>query len=331
MLTSWLDHIEFAHSWVLAFLLLIPIIAVQYYRRRRHMTATFTISTTARMRSAGGWRASLMGWPFWLRMAALACLIVALARPREKFTESQTTGEGIDIILCFDISGSMTEKDFMPNRLEAAKAVASQFVMQRPGDRIGVTIFSNLSFTLCPVTADHNIVLQQIANVQPGYLQDEGTAIGAGLATSVDRLRKSNAKSKVIILLTDGVDFGGAISPDVATEMAQTYHIKVYTIGVGSSREMDDPNDPNAGKRKMDFNPQLLQTMAQKTGGKYFGATDNSALQKVYSDINQLEKSKVEVTTYNHYTEHFAPWIWAALILLSLEILLKYAVLKKFP
>ena len=150
------------------------------------------------------------------RCLALICLIIALARPQLKFTETQNNGEGIDIILCFDISGSMTEKDFDPDRIDASKEVATQFVENRPGDRIGIVIFSNLSFTLCPLTTDHNAVINQIAGIQSGELQDEGTAIGSGLATSVDRLRTSTSKSKVVILLTDGVDFGGQISPDIA-------------------------------------------------------------------------------------------------------------------
>lgn len=336
MLTNWLEHIEFAYPWALFLLLLIPVLAVAYNRKKRELRATMTVSTVGRISNAGGIKGILFGTLFWLRMIALGCLIVAMARPREKFVEQQTSGEGIDIVLCFDISGSMTEQDFKPNRLEAAKQVAARFVQQRPGDRIGVTIFSSLSFTLCPVTADHNVVLQQIVNnIQPGLLQADGTAIGAGLATSVDRLRKSHAKSKVIILLTDGVDYGGAISPDVATEMAQTYHIKVYTIGIGSDKEVDEVQDgamgPARQKRKLDFNPQLLQNMAKKTGGQYFQASDNMALEKIYSDINQLEKSKVEVVNYNHYVEHYLPWLLLGLMFLSLEIFLRYGVLKKFP
>ena len=274
-------------------------------------------------------------FPFVLRCLAILCLIVALARPREKFTEQQNTGEGIDIVLCFDISGSMTEKDFLPNRLEAAKSVASQFVEQRPGDRIGIVIFSNLSFTLCPITIDHNAVLNQINNIQSGYLQDEGTAIGSGLATSVDRLRNDKTKTKIVILLTDGVDFGGTISPDIARDMAKVYGIKVYTIGVGSEKEIevtvDSPFGPVTQKKKLEYNEGLLQMLAQTTGGQYFHATDENALGKVYASINSLEKSKIEVTTYNRYTDKFLPPLIAALVLLVLEVTLRYTVFKKFP
>ena len=237
--------------------------------------------------------------------------------------------------MCFDISGSMTEKDFLPNRLEASKSVASQFVEGRPGDRIGIVIFSNLSFTLCPITVDHNAVLSQINNIQCGYLQDEGTAIGSGLATSVDRLRNDKTKTRIIILLTDGVDFGGTISPDIAANMAKTYGIKIYTIGVGSEQEIeetvDSPFGPITQKKKLEFNEDLLKMLAQTTGGQYFHATDENALKKIYASINTLEKSKIQVTTYNRYTDEYMPWLLAALSLLIVEMLLRYTVFKKFP
>jgi Ca-activated chloride channel family protein len=168
-----------------------------------------------------------------------SCIYYCFGNTQQSFTEQITDGEAIDIVLCMDISGSMTERDFQPNRLEASKEVAINFVQQRKGDRIGVVIFTNLSFTLCPITTDHNTVLAQINNIHSGYLQEEGTAIGSGLATSVDRLKDSKTKNKIIVLLTDGVDFGGTIPPDIAKEMAKTYNIKVYTVGVGSNKEMD--------------------------------------------------------------------------------------------
>ncbi len=273
--------------------------------------------------------------PFVLRCLALVCLIVALARPRQKFTEEQDTGEGIDIVLCFDISGSMMERDFLPNRLEAAKEVAAEFVQKRTGDRIGIVIFSNLSFTLCPVTIDHSAVLNQINNIQSGYLQDEGTAIGSGLATSVDRLRNNTTKTKIVILLTDGVDFGGTVSPDIARDMAKVYGIKVYTIGMGSDKEIevsvDTPFGPVRQKKRMEYNEELLKMLAQTTGGQYFHAVDQAALQKIYASINSLEKSKIEVTTFNRYTDKFAPWIIAALVLLITEMILRFTVFRKFP
>ncbi|PZP52159.1 MAG: aerotolerance regulator BatA [Pseudopedobacter saltans] len=333
MLTNWLNHIEFAYPWVLILLLLLPVLVFFYFKKKNQKAATLKVGYIGANHYKSG-KIRFSNFPFWLRIFALFLLIVALARPRQKYVETETTGDGIDIVLCFDISGSMTERDFNPNRLEASKAVATQFVEGRPGDRIGITIFSNLSFTLTPVTADHALVLQQIANIQAGMLGEEGTAIGSGLATSVDRLRQSKAKSKIIILLTDGVDFGGAISPDVAVNMAKTYGIKVYTIGVGSMQEVDDPNagaNGGNGKRKLEFNEGLLEQMAAATGGKYFRATDNNALAGVYQNINQLEKSKIEIKTYNRYVELYRPWLFLAVLLLLLELLLRSTVFFRFP
>lgn len=331
MFINWLNHIEFAYPWVLVLLLFIPVLVYLFFKKKEKKIATFKVGYigTNHYKSV---KIRYRNFPFFLRMLGLFLLIVALARPREKYVESETTGDGIDIVLCFDISGSMTERDFNPNRLEASKAVATQFVQGRPGDRIGITIFSNLSFTLTPVTADHALVLQQISNIQAGMLGEEGTAIGSGLATSVDRLRKSKAKSKIIILLTDGVDFGGTISPDVAINMAKTYGIKVYTIGVGSVQEVADPTAKDSnGKRKLEFNEGLLEQMATATSGKYFRATDNNALVGVYESINQLEKSKIELKTYNRYVELYRPWLLGALLCLLLEIILANTVFFRFP
>ncbi|MGI8950133.1 MAG: vWA domain-containing protein [Chitinophagaceae bacterium] len=335
MLTNWLQHIEFAYPWVFGFLLLIPILIYEYMLRNKKSQASMLVTTTHFVEDTKSYKTVLRHAPFMLRCLAIICLIVALARPQLKFTEEQTTGEGIDIILCFDISGSMTEKDFDPDRLEASKQVAAQFVENRPGDRIGIVIFSNISFTLCPITTDHNAVLSQIQGIESGELEEEGTAIGSGLATSVDRLRSSKSKTKIIILLTDGVDFGGTISPDIAKEMAKLYGIKVYTIGVGSEKEVTDvtntPFGPMTETRKLEFNERLLRDLAQSTGGQYFHATDKEALQKIYASINQLEKSKVEVTTYNRFTDKYLPWLIAGLSLIVIEMILRYTIFKKFP
>ncbi|MBV9963521.1 MAG: VWA domain-containing protein [Parafilimonas sp.] len=335
MLTEWYRNIEFAHPWVLGALLLLPVLIYEYIRRNNKQQASMLVTTTHFINKTQSLRISLRHVLFVLRCLAIICLVIALARPREKFTETRNEGEGIDIMLCFDISGSMTEKDFTPNRLEASKQVALNFVRNRPGDEIGIVIFSNLSFTLCPLTADHNAVLNQIQSIESGYLQDEGTAIGSGLATSVDRLRTDKAKSKIIILLTDGVDFGGTIPPDMALQMAKLYGIKVYTIGVGSEKEVDEvvdsPLGPVVQHKKLEFNEALLKKLADETGGQYFHATDNTALQKIYESINQLEKSKIEVTSYDRYTDKFMPLVIAALIYLLIEIVLRYTVFRKYP
>lgn len=335
MLSQWLQHIEFAYPWVLGLLLLVPVWIYEYLRRFKKGQAAMLVTTTFFIQQTKSIKTALLHLPFFLRSVAVVLLIVAMAMPRLKFTAQQTNGEGIDIVLCFDISGSMTATDFKPTRLEAAKTVATNFVAQRPGDRIGVVIFSGVSFTLCPVTTDHNTVLSQINNIESGYLQEEGTAIGSGLATCVDRLRTSKSASKIVVLLTDGVDVGGSVPPDIAMQMAQQYNIKVYTVGVGSDKEISEVVESPVGKltqkRKLEFNEGLLQQMAQATGAQYFHATDNEALQKIYNSINQLEKTSITLSTYNHYTNQFLPWIISAIALLLLEMILRYTYFKKFP
>ena len=335
MLYQWFQNITFANSEVLSLLLIIPILAIWYYANIQKRQSSMLITTTHFLTNIRSFKTVFRNVPFILRCLALACLIIALARPQHKYTEEQTEGEGIDIVLCFDISGSMTEKDFSPNRLEASKEVAEAFVNERTGDRIGIVIFSRQSFTLCPITTDKTTVLSQIANIRSGYLEEEGTSIGSGLATSVDRLKDQKTKTKIIILLTDGVDFGGLIPPDIAKEMAKLYHIKVYTIGVGSEKEIDEqvqsPFGTMTNRKKLEFNEGLLKNIAAETGGQYYHATDENALTKIYASINKLEKSKIKVTSYNRFTEEFLPWLLAAIGLLLIEVLLRYTVFKKFP
>ncbi len=335
MLYNWYQHIFFAYPWVLPLLLILPYIVYWYVKTHRQQTASLTITTTFFLQHTQNWKTNLRHLPIALRCLALAVLIIALARPQQHFTENQTNGEGIDIVLCFDISGSMTEQDFRPNRIEAAKEVAANFVQNRPGDRIGVVIFSSQSFTLCPITPDHKTVLRQISNIENGYLPEDGTAIGSGLATSVDRLRNSTAKSKVVILLTDGVDHGGLIPPDIAKKLAITYGIKVYCIGIGSEAEMDVQVNSALGtvteKRKMSFDENLLKQISAETGGQYYQASNKAALKGIYDSINQLEKSKIEITTYNRYTDEYLPFLVAGLLLILLELIMRLTVLKKFP
>ncbi len=273
-------------------------------------------------------------FPFILRILALSCIIVAIARPQTKFDETQREGEGIDIVLAIDVSGSMTAQDFTPNRMEAAKKVAEEFVDDRPSDRIGVVIFAGESFTQCPLTTDHYVLKTQISQIRNGLLED-GTAIGSGLATSVDRLRNSKSKSKVVILLTDGMNNGGLIDPSTALEIAKTFHVKVYTIGVGTEGYAPTPVSTPLGivmqNQKVSIDEKLLQNIATQTGGEYFRATDNQSLEKIYSQIDKMEKSKVEITTFHHYSEKFYPFIFAALALLFLEIIFRYTLFKKFP
>ena len=335
MLYQWFQNITFANKEALSLLLMLPILVMWYYGNIQKRQASMLVTTTHFITDIRSFKTWLQHFPFMLRCLALACLIVALARPQHKFAEEQTEGEGIDIVLCFDISGSMTEKDFSPHRLEASKEVAEAFVNDRPGDRIGVVIFSRQSFTLCPITTDKTTVLSQIENIKSGYLEEEGTAIGSGLATSVDRLKDQKTKSRIIILLTDGVDFGGLIPPDIAKEMAKFYKIKVYTIGVGSEKEIDEqvqtPYGSMTNRKKLEFNEGLLKNIAEETGGQYFHATDQEALKKIYASINQLEKSHIKITAYERFTEEFLPWLLAAIALLLAEAILRYTFFKKFP
>lgn len=335
MLYQWFQNITFANKEALSLLLIIPLLAFWYYGNIKKREGSMLVTTTHFLTEIRTFKTWFQHFPFVLRCLALACLIVALARPQHKYTEQQTEGEGIDIVLCFDISGSMTERDFTPSRLEAAKEVAESFVNGRPGDRIGVVIFSRQSFTLCPITTDKTIVLSQIANIKSGYLEEEGTSIGSGLATSVDRLKDQKTKSKIVILLTDGVDFGGLIPPDIAKEMAKFYKIKVYTIGVGSEKEVDEqvqtPFGNMTDRKKLEFNEGLLKNIAAETGGQYYHATDDEALKKIYASINQLEKTHIKITAYERFTEEFLPWLLAAIGLLLLEVILRYTVFKRFP
>jgi Ca-activated chloride channel family protein len=335
MLYNWFQNITFAWPEALSLLLIIPILAFWYARNQKPREAAMLVTTTHFLRNVRTLKTWFRKLPFILRCLALVFLIIALARPKQKFTEQQTEGEGIDIVLCFDISGSMTERDFPPNRLEACKVVAESFVNDRPGDRIGVVIFSRKSFTLCPLTTDKTAVLSQINNIRSGYLEEDGTAIGSGLATSVDRLKDQKTKSKVIILLTDGVDFGGLIPPDIAKEMAKFYKIKVYTIGVGSEKEIDEqvqtPYGSTTSRKKLEFNEPLLKEIAVETGGQYFHATDENALKNIYSSINKLEKTKIKVTAFERFTEEFLPWLLIAIVLLLLEAVLRYTAFRKFP
>jgi Ca-activated chloride channel homolog len=330
-----LFNIEFAYPWILLLLLFIPAMMFWYFSNHAKTSASIKITTTYFLQHTKSWRTSLRHLPFWFRCFGLACLIIALARPQETFTEDEITGDGIDIVMCFDISGSMTEKDILPNRLEASKEVAQDFLKNRRGDRIGIVIFSNQSFTLCPITTDHNTVRSQINNIASGYLPEEGTAIGSGLATSVDRLRHTNSKSKVVILLTDGVDFGGIIPPDIAKDMAKLYGVKVYTIGIGSEKEIEVPVQTALGtimqKKKLEYNEGLLKSLAAETGGQYFHATTKQNLQGIYESIDKLEKSSVKVTTYNRFKDKYHLILMIGIAFIILELVLRLTVFKKFP
>ena len=335
MILDYLQHINFAYPWLLWLLLLLPFLAYWYFTRSRKQQAVINISSIRQFSKTKSLKTIFIHLPFILRLLCLTCLIIALARPQTRNDEEMISGQGIDIMLCIDVSGSMLAQDFTPNRMEAAKEVAMSFVDSRPTDRIGLVIFSGESFTLCPVTTDESTLKSQIANIQSGLLED-GTAIGSGLATSVDRLRSSKSKSKVVILLTDGENNGGQIPPVTAKEIAKSVGVRVYTIGVGTDGYASVPMQTTSGnvvlqREKVNIDEKLLTQIANETGGQYFRAKDNEGLKKIYSEIDRLEKSKIEITALKRYTEKFLPLAIAAAIFLLLELVLKYTVFKKFP
>ena len=334
MIFDYFNNITFGQPLFFILFAIVPILVYWEIVKGKKQTAAVKISTTAGLSKIRSWKNTFQNLPFILRLMAISCIIIALARPRVKFEEQQSEGEGVDIILSIDVSGSMTAQDFRPNRMEAAKKVAEDFVNERPNDRIGIVIFSGESFTQCPLTTDHSVLINQIEQIRNGLLED-GTAIGSGLATSVDRLRNSKAKSKVVILLTDGVNNGGLIDPATALEIAKTFKVKVYTIGVGTDgyapTPVSTPLNIEKKKKKVAIDEKLLKNIADQTGGKYFRATDNKSLQSIYAEIDHLEKSKVEITTLHRYTEKFYPLIFAAMALLLLEIILRFTIFRKFP
>jgi len=333
MLFKYFSDISFAYPWVLALFLLLPLLVYTDWKRKRTRHASVVISALP----TGTWRnwKSVFGFmPFALRLLAISGIILAMARPQEKNVTQDAEGEGIDIMLCLDVSGSMTAQDFTPNRMEASKKVAMEFVQKRSTDRIGVVIFSGESFTQCPLTTDHAMLINAIRNIRNGLLED-GTAIGSGLATGVDRLRNSQSASKVLLLLTDGENNGGLIDPKTAKEIAKTYGVRVYTIGVGSEGYARQPVQTPFGivvqQEKVSIDEKLLTDIATETGGQYFRARDNQALDQIYASIDQMEKSKVEIRQTVRYKERFLPFALIALFSLLLEWILRFTLFRKFP
>lgn len=333
MITEWLQQITFVYPWLLYFLPAIPL-AVWLVARSKKKKPAMLFSTLAIHPRLDTVKVRLLQVPVLLRSLVFMLLLVALARPQRLAIKEKVTGKGIDIILCMDISGSMLAEDFTPNRLEAAKQVAIDFVNGRKVDRIGLVIFAGESFTQCPLTTDYALLTTQIKALRSGLLLD-GTAIGSGLATSVDRLRSSNAASKVIILLTDGENNGGIIPPITAREIAKAFGIRVYTIGVGTEGFAMLPQQTAGGivrrPEKVNIDEALLQSIAEETGGKYFRAVDNTSLAAIYAAIDRLEKSDFEITILRRYQEQFHYPLIAAIFLLVLELFMRYTVLRVFP
>ncbi|OUN60589.1 vWA domain-containing protein [Alistipes sp. An66] len=327
---------HFASPYYLWLLVLLVPMAGYYVWRTLQGGAAIQISSVRGVANAPRtMRYYLRHLPFVLRAAAFALLVVALARPQDIEQNVSTNTEGIDIMLTIDVSGSMLARDFKPDRITAAKEVAGSFIADRYGDRIGLVAFAGEAFTQSPLTTDQSTLQTLLSRIRSGLIED-GTAIGNGLATAINRLRESDAKSKVVILLTDGVNNRGEITPMTAAEIARAQNIRVYTIGVGTEGMAPYPAVDMFGnityvKQKVEIDEKTLTAMADMTGGKYFRATDNAKLKAIYDEINQLEKSKVEVLEHISYHELFLVWVLAALGLLLAEFLLSNLVLKRIP
>ena len=331
------EGIYFANPDYLWLLLALPLLVGWYVFSRKKTQAILKISSLNGFRAKSSFLAQLQPTLFVLRILSLALIVMALARPQTMDVSTRTkTNKGIDIVMAIDISSSMLAQDLKPNRLTALKRVAASFVDDRMSDRIGLVIYAGESYTKTPITSDRAIVKNALGEIQFEGLIEDGTAIGMGLATSVNRLKDSRAKSKVIILLTDGVNNSGFIDPKIASELAVEYEIKTYTIGLGSNGTARAPIGllPNGkfqyGMTKVEIDEELLKTIAEKTGGLYFRATDNKKLEEIYEEINKLEKTEIEEFKYYNYDEKFRPLILLALAFLFIEWLMRNTLFRSF-
>ncbi|MDR2682940.1 MAG: VWA domain-containing protein [Dysgonamonadaceae bacterium] len=325
----------FEHPLYLFWLLLFLPMAGWYIRKQRQAQASLRLSSSEGFRKAPKtYKIYLRHLPFVLRMAVVALIIIALARPQTTNSWNTTTTEGIDIALTVDISTSMLAEDLKPNRIEAAKDVAVSFINGRPTDNIGLVVFAGESFTQCPLTTDHAVLLNLLKDIRCGMIED-GTAIGHGLATAVSRLKDSPAKSKVIILLTDGTNNRGEIAPVTAGELAKAYHIRVYTVGVGTKGTAPYPYQTQYGTQyqniPVEIDEATLTKIAQISGGLYFRATSTTALKEIYQEIDQLEKTKMNVQEYSKKHEEYRLFAFWAFFLFLLEVLSRYTILKNIP
>ena len=328
---------EFASPKILwLLLLLIPLVVYYIYRSRRGGAAVTVSTTDSVKRAPKTLRYYLRHVPFGLRVISLSLIIIAIARPQSAEHYTNTTTEGIDIVLAVDVSTSMLAKDFTPDRLSVAKEVASEFIGDRTGDRIGIVVFAGESFTQSPLTTDQSSLQTMLGRISSGIIED-GTAIGNGLATSINRLRESDAKSKVVILLTDGVNNRGEISPLTAAKIAKDMDIKVYTIGIGRRGTAPYPvfdergREVNVVNMKVEIDEKMLRDIASQTGGEYFRATDKQTLEAIYERINQLEKSRVEVENRTTLYEEYLAFVLWALAALLLEFILNRIILRRIP
>ncbi len=333
-----MDKVTFLNPEFFWLFLTLPFAIAWLFFKRKQQSATLKISSVSGFKTSKSTLAKLKPYLNVLRIMALSSLIIALARPRTVDISNQTkTTKGIDIVMAIDLSSSMLAKDLRPNRMEALKEVASNFVDARPNDRIGVVVYAAEAYTKTPVTSDKAIVKEAIRDIKYDNVLQDGTGIGMGLTTAVNRLKDSKAKSKIIILLTDGVNNSGFIEPETASEIAKEYGIKVYTIGLGSNGMAEFPYAyaPN-GKgflykmMPVEIDEKLMRTIAGNTGGKYFRANSNSKLESIYNEINKLETTDIQELKFYDYDEKFRPFVWIAGILLFLEVLLRNTIFRSF-
>ncbi len=331
-----LQGIEFTNKELLWLLLSVPALLLWYIAKYKKQTAVLEISNASGLVKGNRFWVFLKHGLFALRALALTLIIVAMARPQTVDVSTKTkTTRGIDIVMAIDVSASMLAKDLKPNRLEALKKVASKFITRRPNDRIGLVEYAGESYTRTPVTSDKGIILKSLSEIKYNTIITGGTAIGMGLATAVNRIKESKAKSKIIILLTDGVNNSGFIDPQTASELAVEYGIKTYTIGLGSNGMALSPVAINNGvfqysRIQVEIDEELLKEIADATGGKYFRATNNKKLEEIYDEIDKLEKTEIEEFKYYNYEEKFRPLVLLALALLVLEFLLRHTLLRSF-
>lgn len=332
-----MEKLSFLNPEFFWLLLLIPAAAAWLYLKRNQQTATLKISSTAGFSGSKSFFVKLYPFLGVFRLLALTALIVAMARPRTVDISNKTkTTKGIDIVMAIDVSGSMLAKDLKPNRMEALKKVAASFVDERPNDRIGLVVYASEAYTKTPVTSDKAIILQAIESIKYDNVLQDGTGIGMGLATAVNRLKDSKAKSKVIILLTDGVNNAGFIEPETASDIAKQYGIKVYTVGIGTNGMAEFPYAiaPNGQflfrMMQVEIDEQLMKNIARKTDGKYFRATSNNKLEEIYAAINKLETTEIEELKFYDYDEKYRPFVWLAGFLLLLELGLRNTVYRSF-
>jgi Ca-activated chloride channel homolog len=321
------NNVEFANPGYLYFLIIIPLLGAWYWYKHVKDHAEIQVSETGSFSfTPRSLKQYLYFGLYVIRALAIGLLIIALARPQSSSSRRDVTIEGIDIVMALDVSGSMLAMDLQPDRLEAAKEVASEFIASRPNDRFGLVIFSGETFTQCPLTTDHDVIRNLFKDVKSGMIED-GTAIGDGLATSVNRLKESKAVSKVIILLTDGINNMGSLDPLSSADIAKLYGIRIYTVGVGTEGKAPYPVQTPFGVQTQYVDVQideaLLQKVANQTDGKYFRATSNSKLREIYSEIDKLEKSKIDVTEFRKKKEEFFPYALLAFLLITLEVILR--------